>query len=116
MGYNREEIACALGMKIRKLRNERNLSQEALAFSAGVHSTYIGKMERGEKCPTVDTLYKLAKGLNVPVSELLDIPNVKPSDYSAAMVRIEAAVSKLSTEDASELANIVEKIVNLKRK
>lgn len=114
MNFDRKEISHTLGLRIRKLRTERNISQEALAFSSGVHTTYIGKMERGEKCPSIDTLYKLAKGLDVSVSELLDIPEVKPSDYSSAEIRIKAALSKLCGNEANELADIVERIVELK--
>ncbi len=116
MSFERKEIAHTLGYRIRRFRVEKNMSQEALAFSAGVHSTYIGKIERGEKCPTVDTLYKIAKGLDVSVGDLLDIPNVKPSEYSSTSVRINAAISKLCKDEIDELADIIEKIVSFKRK
>lgn len=116
MSHERKEISHTLGLRIRKLRIEKDLSQEALAFSAGVHSTYIGKIERGEKCPTVDTLYKIAKGLDVSINELLDVPDIKPSEYSTAAIRINAAVSKLCGEEIDELADIIERIVSLKTK
>ena len=56
---------------LRRLRVERNVSQERLAFDAGVDRSYVGGVERGEENPTVDTLDKLAATLAVQVGELL---------------------------------------------
>lgn len=46
------------------------LSQEKLAVKAGVHRTYIGMIERGEKNVTIVNIEKLAKALNVSIKEL----------------------------------------------
>jgi transcriptional regulator with XRE-family HTH domain len=58
--------------KIRRIRKERNMSQEELAFKAGLNRAYVGYIERGERKPSVDTLSKLAKALKVKLSELLE--------------------------------------------
>ena len=60
MKENNGTISNIIGDRIRKLRTEQKLSQEELAFASELHSAYIGKIERGEKCPTVETLYKIA--------------------------------------------------------
>jgi len=61
-----------LAQNIRKLRNARNLSQEKLARLAYVANNTIIKMESGEnKNPTLETLQKVAKALNVSVDELI---------------------------------------------
>ncbi len=60
-----------VGANLRRLRVERHLSQERLAFDAGVDRSHVGGMERGEENPTVDVLDKLANTLAVPVGELL---------------------------------------------
>ena len=52
---------------IRKLREAKGLSQEALADIAGLHRTYISSVERGEKNFTVDTLERLAEALSVDI-------------------------------------------------
>ncbi len=58
--------------KIRKIRKERNISQEELAFKAGLNRAYVGYIERGERKPSIDTLAKLAKSLQIKLSDLLD--------------------------------------------
>ncbi|MBO7277459.1 MAG: helix-turn-helix transcriptional regulator [Bacteroidales bacterium] len=50
------------------MRKIQHLSQEELADRCNVHRTYIGSIERGEKSPTLNTVEKIAKGLNVEIS------------------------------------------------
>ncbi len=59
------------GNAIWRLRMEQELSQEALARAAKVHSTYVSLIERGKRDPKLTSIEKLAKGLDMPVSELL---------------------------------------------
>ena len=54
---------------LRRIRVRRGLSQERLAFDAGVDRSYVGGLERQEENPTVDVLDRLAKTLAVHVSE-----------------------------------------------
>jgi transcriptional regulator with XRE-family HTH domain len=59
---------------LRRIRVRRGLSQERLAFDAGVDRSYVGGLERQEENPTVDVLDRLAKTLAVHVSELFAEP------------------------------------------
>lgn len=59
-----------VGSNLRRLRVERDISQERLAFDSGVDRSYLGGMERGEENPTVDILDRLAATLAVPIGEL----------------------------------------------
>jgi len=59
-----------LAKRIRALRLQKGWSQEYLADESGLHRTYIGTVERSEQSMTVDTIDKLAKALEVKVSEL----------------------------------------------
>jgi len=54
------------------------LSQEALAERAGLHRTYIGFVERAERNPTLKTMEKLARGLEVSLAELFAPFTEKP--------------------------------------
>lgn len=63
---------------LRRLRAERDLSQEALADLAGLNRNYVGMIERCENAATVDTLEALAEALNVEVRALID-DAAKPS-------------------------------------
>lgn len=64
-------IAKKLGARIQKLRTDRGLSQEELAFEAGLHRTYISHVERGSRNITVQGLCKIAKGLGLEPFEIL---------------------------------------------
>ena len=59
---------------LRRIRVQRGLSQERLAFDADVDRSYVGGLERREQNPTVDVLDRLAKTLDVPLSELFRKP------------------------------------------
>lgn len=59
-----------VGFNIRRLRVERSISQERLAFDSGVDRSYLGGMERGEENPTVDVLDRIAGTLGVPLVDL----------------------------------------------
>ena len=58
------------GEKIRKIRIERGLSQEKLALLAGLHRTYIGAIERGERNVSFKNIEKIANTLKVNLEEL----------------------------------------------
>ncbi|AII58864.1 DNA-binding protein [Dehalococcoides mccartyi CG4] len=58
------------GERIRDLRKKAGVSQEELADRAGVHRTYLGGIERGERNPSLKNIYAIARALKVPVSDL----------------------------------------------
>ena len=62
----------AFGQRVRVLRQERGLSQEALADLAGIHRTYVGSVERGERNIALDNINALADALGVSPAKLVD--------------------------------------------
>lgn len=66
------ELTKVIGQRIRNCRTARGLSQERLAEAAGCHHTYIGQLERGEKNATIESLGKITKALNVPMTQLFE--------------------------------------------
>jgi transcriptional regulator with XRE-family HTH domain len=61
----------AFGHVLRTIRQSRSVSQEALAFEGGYHRTYIGQIERGEKSPSLRTIFDLAKALKSSPSDMI---------------------------------------------
>ncbi|MCR4805935.1 MAG: helix-turn-helix domain-containing protein [Clostridia bacterium] len=67
------KTANQIGKRIRALRNQKKLSQVKLAELSGLHESYIGQIERGEKNVSVEMAAKVAKGLNIPLSRLVEV-------------------------------------------
>ena len=65
-----QDIQRRLGIRIRKLRVKRGWSQEEFAAVSGLHRTYIGAVERGEKNLTISTVHTLAKTLDTSIAKL----------------------------------------------
>lgn len=67
----RSQAHAALGAAVRDLRARRGISQEALADLSGMHRTYLGGIERGNRNPSFTNIRRLADALEVPTSELM---------------------------------------------
>ncbi len=64
-------FARRFGENLVRLREAADLSQDALAYMAGMHRTEVSQLERGLRVPRADTLVKLASGLEAEYAELL---------------------------------------------
>lgn len=63
----------SIGENIRLLRQKNNLSQEQLALGAGVNTSYIGQIERGEKNPTIKIVEQISAALGITLVELVTL-------------------------------------------
>ena len=61
----------ALGEHVRSLRETRGLSQDRLGRKAGLSGKFVGEVERGDKSISLDSLWRLAKALGLPLSGLI---------------------------------------------
>lgn len=61
----------ALGMRIRKARERRNMTQEQLGEKCSLSTAHIGHIERGTRTPSIDALCSIATALNVSIDSLL---------------------------------------------
>lgn len=68
----KEDILLKFGKKVKEARKEQKISQEKLAFQAGLHRTYIGMIERAEKNITLLNIEKIANALNVNINYFFD--------------------------------------------
>jgi len=74
MAYTRHEAGIrAFGQRLRQLRKEKGLSQEALAFAADIELSQISRMERGIINTSISQVFQIAQALGVPPAALFDI-------------------------------------------
>lgn len=72
-------VRAFLGQRVRELRKQRGLSQEALGNQSELSGKFIGEVERGEKSISIDSLYKVSVALRVPLSHLTNVGTSKRS-------------------------------------
>lgn len=70
MSNDRQAIRTDLGRAIRELRESRGLTLDALAAAAGMHTTYLSRIERAHSSPTWEKVTALARALDLPVSAI----------------------------------------------
>lgn len=107
-------IAEKFGKRIRALRKERKLTQEALAERSGLHNTYIGQIERGEKNPSLESIEKLSVGLDVSVAELFETFADKPRS-NPEIKKLNEMIEKLPPKTLETLLNMVIELVKIMR-
>ena len=73
-----KKIEERFGYRVRELREAKGLSQEELAFKAGVHRTYLGGIERGERNPSLKNISLIANALGISLAELFLFGERKP--------------------------------------
>ncbi|MBT3199052.1 MAG: helix-turn-helix transcriptional regulator [Phycisphaerales bacterium] len=64
-------ISEAFGLILRQARQDKGLTQERLGELSGLHRTYISLLERGQRTPTLDVLFRLAGSLGVSASDMV---------------------------------------------
>ncbi len=69
--------------RIRELREERKMTQNALAYQAGVSPTYIYQLERGEKNPTIEYIDNICWGLGITIEEFFSTKKESPQGETA---------------------------------
>lgn len=68
----KKAFSIKFGEHLKKIRKEKGLTQEELAFKANLHSTYIGHIETGTYTPSLFVVWKIAKVLGMELREILE--------------------------------------------
>lgn len=82
-----DEPAANLAANLKRLREERRLSLDMVAESTGVSKSMLGQIERGESNPTLQTVWKIANGLRVSFSRLVDVPEPEAEVVSVGCLK-----------------------------
>ena len=101
-----------VGGRIRYFRHLRKLSQEQLALQAGINPAFLGHLERGLKSPTITTLEKLVRALDISFEELFaDDSSASDPARETAMKRLALLVRDLPAGQLNKLADIIQSIL-----
>lgn len=102
-----------LGQRIRAERNSQKITQEELAERAGLHPTYIGQIERGEKSLTIASLEKIVEGLGLSFADLFENiqPAKKPISYAMKCYNVIVQYPEEKQEQFYELISTAEKLM-----
>lgn len=104
----RPAVLRLLGAQLRRLRLERELSQERLAELSGLNYKYIGRVELAKVNPGADALVRLARGLAVPVGELFE--TITPTDVTA--YRFSPADAEGITAALTTLKSLLDRVMS----
>ena len=63
----------AFGKALKKVRLKKKISQEDLSLLADLSRVYISELEFGRKSPSIDTIFKISKALNIKCSKMMDL-------------------------------------------
>lgn len=104
-----ETVGVKLGKEIRKIRNALGMSQEELAFKAGISAAHLGQIERATKNPTVDTVSEIANALGISLSELFSFESEteKTENTSLLLNKITNYAATMNEENQKEILRIM---------
>ncbi len=111
------EYSKHFGNRLRELRKEKQMSQEALALKSSISPAHLGQIERGQKSPTLTTIYDIAAGLDVPVTALFSdeiTPKVQVSP-TPILEKIEIQLLDLSELQQQELLRLIRIVKNFSK-
>ena len=107
-------ISNIVGDRIKKHRNRIGLTQEELAEKCGLHHTYIGQLERGEKNATLESIEKVVQGLDISFEMLFE--KLAPGDMAAPNIAAKCyeLVDALPIKEQQAVLDMIIKMVEFK--
>lgn len=100
-----------IGLQVRNYREAKSISQEQLAFQAGLSTTTIGKIERGLNNPKAETLLRIARELEIPCRLLFEKNDATKNLYSPQIQRLVQYARFLDDDEVNALC-IMARILN----
>lgn len=107
-----KSISDEIGNRIRQYRQRSGLSQEKLALNAGITVSFLGDVERGNKKPSVESLEKLLRALNVSFLEFFDYETeIKPVKDCSALEKLDLLLKDRPNAEVELIFSIVKQIL-----
>jgi transcriptional regulator with XRE-family HTH domain len=110
------DIAVEIGSRIRFHRRQLGLSQEDLAERSDLSFSFIGQLERGAKQPTIDSLYRITKGMDLSLSDFLKDMEIVDKDADSYAIKSYLLIEQEDEHTQRHLYEIVKHILAIKQK
>lgn len=112
-GIRMSKLSVEIGQIIRSYHLQCGMNQEELAERCGLHPTYIGQVERGEKNATIERVSKIVSGLSLPLSTLFENigGNLENENYPSQAYDL---MLTLPTDKQAKLLDILKRIIQMK--
>jgi repressor LexA len=109
-----EKFYKEIGERIRRIRKEKNFTQEELAWEIGLSPNYIGLIERGKKRPSIETLRKISEVLEIPISYFFENINYKMPQEDIITKKISSILRETSEKEKKQIYKFLKSIVKRK--
>lgn len=103
-----------LGVRVRSVRQACGLTQEQLAERAGLHPTYVAKIETGARLPSLETVDRLAEALGVPLALIVEALDTPAPHWEQVTKEVEILLQGCSEGQASLIRNFIELVKRYK--
>jgi transcriptional regulator with XRE-family HTH domain len=105
-----EELYKSIGKRIRETRQKTGMTIEQLATEIDMDWSFIGGIERGRNIPSIETLFKIANALRIPLSYLFKIGKPVIKEQNAKINRLLKLLKNKKPADIDLTIDIIEKI------
>lgn len=112
MDEQKKLVTMATAERIRYYRRQKGMSQEELALKANLNPAFFGQVERGMKCPTVDTLYKIACAMSIPLPELVRFES-SPTIDEETIDRFKDIIGRIPPDKFERFFQVIDALVDL---
>jgi transcriptional regulator with XRE-family HTH domain len=108
-----ENVSSQVGNRIRLYRQQRGMTQEALALNSGLNVSFLGDIERGNKKPSIESLEKLLGALGVDFREFFDFEvEIKPFRDCTVLEKLWLKLDGRSDGEIELVYNIINQILD----
>jgi transcriptional regulator with XRE-family HTH domain len=102
-----ERLNNLIGDRIRNLRTVKGITQEELAHESFLHYNFLGKVERGEKGVSLESLVNITKALEVSLEEFFSTIDSKEENENGELQEILTLVRDRSTEEQANIVKVI---------
>ena len=103
------DIRKLIGLRIKKIRKNRNLTQEKLCELSGVDETTLCRIETGKRLPSVDKLVLISKALNTDPNTILDFTSLNsPNQYNIKDLLLYEQICNLDDKTKEKIFTLID--------